>query len=279
MKTRKPVRRNIAGPLRRLWTLAVVESGETEQAIARREGVDLRTVRKHVARGRDELVFERARARVFERALEKHFEQLTALAAGLLGQLTVPVHPLVNTRPLFDATSTYGGQLLGALRLHVPRSPIWRRVAEWNQLVERLRETKERVKARTRPSVGEVVGTDYLLFEEAQAQIETSSPLDRRGFVFETDGANAKYGAFGWSLAKPNMPATVEEVDRLLVGVAAWPEVAEGRVLLVRLDQLRAPLSEELEAIVLRQVLPGTCPFCPGLQSYNGAPRKRRSAS
>src|SRR5438445_1677578 len=137
-------KRTVVTPaLRRQWALAVFEGRQGEEQIAKAARVDLRTVRKHVSKGRDELALEQARRALFEDALRRHFSQFCELAQALgrdLDKGTDLLQPL-DSRSL---------RLLQALKAHLPKSPIWRALTRRADLVRNLELNRQDLKGRAR---------------------------------------------------------------------------------------------------------------------------------
>jgi hypothetical protein len=285
MTARNTTRKVVDSALRREWAQDVIGGRRTEAQIAKQQHVDIRTVRKHVSRGRDELAFDQARARVFEDALRSHFAHLTDLAGRLRQRVEQPDS---LGRPLVEETDWSSQRLLGALKQHLPRTPLWGRLTEWNELtIQRLSDVRDRVKQRAAQTVGEgAEGLRQLLAYHADAFILTGSGLDGRGRqVTAAEDETLLYGAFRWPMGDSTRGKSIEKrveaeerrAKELEDAVLNWPEVDEGRTLIIRLNQLRRDLGSELETIVLRQILPGVCTYCPGSQD-SSRPKGRKSA-
>jgi hypothetical protein len=111
-------------------------------------------------------------------------------------------------------------------------------------------------------------GVEYLQIGEADALVTTGRGLDRSGFPMSVNGPSVTWGAITCTRSAGRESESDEElkswVRQLAATVADWPDVTERRQLSERWNEFRSPLADELDAIVLRQVLPGVCPYCPG---------------
>lgn len=256
-------KRTVVTPaLRRKWALAVLEGRQGEEQIAKGARVDLRTVRKHVSKGRDELALEQARGTLFQDALRRHFTQLCELAEALgrdLDKGTDLLQPL-DSRSL---------RLLQALKAHLPMSPIWRAITRRAELVRNLELNRQDLKGRalrtaTEAGLGEF-GLPQLLVDEAQTQASSGRGIDRSG-EWSRQGDVLTWGAYGIARVKDGLGGERAVVLELLGNTGGWPEVGQRRELLLDLASVNEILQEELEGVILRQILPGTCAYCPGGQ-------------
>lgn len=292
-------RKVVTSLMRRQWAHQVASGEKTEEQIARETGFLLRTVRAHIARGREEVAFEEARSTAFRSALEAHYKDLSGLADHLNRGLHLPpkrILPRGLTLPPrrgklprvadLSGSALYGyphaDKLIVALAQHLPRSPLWTGLRKWDQLVDAFEDDYQRVKAKAKKEVAKAGLNDAGGAQEAVAQHVDSRASGGAGLLpltsWEIKDGIVYGGAFGIALLPGEAgEADLNEVRERFEGVSlaaeAWPETRERADLYAKAYDLRADLGEELEAIVLRRVLPGQCRYCPG---GGEEPRRRK---
>jgi len=283
-------RKIITSQMRRQWAQQVARGEKTETETSEETGVRLRTVRTHIARGREELAFEEARTTAFRSALEAHYRDLCGLANHLNRALELPpktVLPRGLTLPPrrgrlprvadLSGSALYGyphaDKLIMALAQHLPRSPLWSGLRKWDQLVDDFEDNYQLVKAKAKEEAGKARLNDAGGIQEAVAQHVDSRASGGTGLLpltpWEIKDGIACGGAFGVApLPAESGEAELQEIRKRFDSVARggedWLETRERADLYTKARDLRADLGEELEAIVLRRVLPGQCRYCPG---------------
>ena len=120
------------------------QGGESPPRIAKADGVDARTVRKHINAAMQDRESKDARASVLRNALERHYAELCRCAERLAAPAT-PARLSIDQLPSTDdKASPYQSYLEAALRQHIPSSPIWRWLAQERKLgtaIEELTKT------------------------------------------------------------------------------------------------------------------------------------------
>ena len=91
------------------------EVGESPPQIAKSDGFDVRTVRKHIELAKQEREVKEARFMVLRNALESHYADLCEYAEKLTAQVSGQK----------AAESPHDEYMQSALRQHLPRSPLW----------------------------------------------------------------------------------------------------------------------------------------------------------
>ncbi len=254
-----------------------VREGRTTAAeIRQRLGLDRRTVKKHLARGLDDLAFEQARSHVFERALEQHFNQLTEEARRLRAVLEPGSanHLEDLARPIeggWDAD-----RRRDALRAHLPQSRLWRGFASWRKLTSKVEDLSSSIRNRARVTAvdEDLTGLGLLLIDHAESLILTGAGLrtPAGGWQPREVLTQFRYGKYGWPFdesapADNRIAHEQRRLEQLLRVVSDWPEIQEGRTVCAEIESQRLLLTKELETIALRLIVPGTCPYCPGSQN------------
>ncbi len=292
-------RKIITSQMRRQWAEQVARGEKTETEISEETGVRFRTVRAHITRGREELAFEEAKANAFRSALEAHYRDLCGLANHLNRALELQpktvlprglaLPPRRGRLPRVGKLSgstlhgyPHADKLIVALAQHLPRSPLWSGLRKWDQLADDFEDSHQRVKAKAKEEAGKARLNDAGGIQEAVALHVDSRASGGAGLLplspWEIKDRIAYGGAFGVAhLPAEAGEAELQEIrmrfDSVARGGEDWLETRERTDLYTKARDLRAYLGEELEAIVLRRVLPGQCRYCPG---GGEEPRRRK---
>jgi len=126
------------------------ELGESPPKIARSDGFDMRTVRKHIEQAKQEREVKEARSMVLRNALERHYQDMCDYAQRLDSEITGQT---------VDSWSLHDEQIRAALRQHLPRSPIWAYLNQYATLPQRITELKDEAVNK----LGEAVASDSRL--------------------------------------------------------------------------------------------------------------------
>ncbi len=276
-------RKLIPSTLRRRWAEQVEGGTQTEAQIAKEAGFDVRTVRSHIARAREELAAERATAAALQSAMTAHYGDLCALANGLAGSLALPparllpagiVLPLRVKRPFTvgGLSSTllsgypHADRLIVALAQHLPRSSLWADIRKWDRIVDVFKRNRDRLSSRLKDVLARA-GLDDVGGRDAALQHLDSLAAGGAGILpltsWRVEAGVVWAGALG--IARAGRPEHVREAFLKRLGDAeAWPETRERIDLYRKAGELLDRLRDELETIALRRVVPGSCRYCPG---------------
>jgi hypothetical protein len=258
---------------RREW-LKRHDQGEKPPKIADTDDVDVRTVRLHLNKALEEREIKEARSTVLRNALEGHYGDLRHFAERLDSQIAgqPPVSP-----------STRDDYLQASLRQHLPRSPIWRYLARWDILHQKIsqikpeieRKLEKEVKSDTRldpvVSAGETMvipGIVTALVSQTEQWVQGFSGLNcddnlisepaEEGFV------NLRYGAWQMGKVKQEHVAITREVlEDFKPRIIQWGEYDDLEKSQAELKRVRKNLRDELAVIILRRIVPGKCKYCP----------------
>ena len=272
--TRRIKKPAVRPELRRDWLRRHEEESESPPEIAKKDGYDVRTVRKQLEIERQERERREARSIVLRQAMEMHYADLCTFAQKLDSYITGDTGSLsmVKSEPMWSA-----------LREHVPRSPLWMNLGRWETAWEEVRradseltrqlETLVRSRAPLkfrvrRGELGLSTGIVDMLSAHFKFTAQGESGLDKRT-DFKLDVADQgttliDYGPY--TIGKvPN--ERVGEVKKLVLDLMSEVinrEEHDGMSrLLARLERVKRELHDELLVIILRRIVPGRCRYCP----------------
>lgn len=250
------------------------ELGESPPKIARSDGFDIRTVRKHIEQAKQEREVKEARSMVLRNALERHYKDMCDYAQRLdseiAGQTVV-------------SWSLHDEQIRAALRQHLPRSPIWAYLNQYATLPQQITELKDEAGKK----LGEAVASDSRLspvlstgemgvipgiIVALSLQIE-QWPQGISGLNLEynliqepaEEGfVNLRYGPAQMGKVKKEHVTIIREVlqdweSRL----KDWEEFRKLERCFVELRRVKVNMRDELAVIILRRIVPGRCKYCP----------------
>lgn len=269
---RKPL---VKPEVRREWLRRYEEDGESPPQIATRDQFDVRTVRKQISLAREEREAREARAAVLRNAVESHYQDLYGLAKKLDLQ--------VEDGKSILLPSQQDERMLAALRQHLPRSPLWKKLDEWNHILEKLNalegdvrqhlmemlEDEPRLTPISAANEGGVIPgmIEALTFqmmnwarEQKGLDIEENfevKPVEE-GFVI------IRYGFAPMGRVQESHVAKIREtlVD-FQSKIPTWKEYEDMKRLFTEVERLKLSLRDELAIIILRRIVPGKCKYCP----------------
>jgi hypothetical protein len=259
--------------LGRKW-LQRYEAGESPPRISTNDGFDVRTVRKHIELARQRREMHEARSVVLRNALERHYDDLCKLAQDIDSAI-------VAERRV--SLSMEANPILLALRQHLPRSPLWKNLAKWDDTHEELAKMEEDAKRRLGEEISSderlgwvapagadrvVMGIVDALVFQLKAWAQGWQGIDRKdGLVVEPaeEGlVNVRYGPFHMGKVSQQHIANIREVIvDFEAEITAWPEYENLQRGFAAMEHLKSALRDELAVIILRRVVPGRCKYCP----------------
>jgi len=265
-----PVRPEVA----RSWLRRYESDGESVPHIARADGYDVRTVRRHLELMRQEREVREAKQTVLRQAMEKHYVDLCSFAKKLKAQFQ-------GDAPSALSVTFTDDPMWRALREHMPRSPLWKDIDRWAKLEEHFRLSLEQLKERIRREakartslefvsaphkLGLVEGfTDALVFHLRSL---ARGDAGLKGIGYDTrkteSGVWVHRGAFSIAVISEDGVENVENVfNSLLEEATRWRECL---VLLEPTQEflrVQRNIREELTKIILKRVVTGRCTYCP----------------
>jgi hypothetical protein len=265
-------RGSVTPGLRKEWLRRFEEDGELAPKIALDDEWDVRTVRRQLDIARQEREVREARHVVLRQALQDHYADLCSFAGKLDSRLMEGFNHIS-----FEERDE---RLYQALKQHLPRSPIWRRMEKWENLIGQLESS---VAALRKFIVGRAEERLPLEFTGPQGYIDQLRGfIDGLIFHFQAlakgwkglEGVqyvakplvgqtHIQFGAFGWVVAEGIATDVQKCHNDLLTEGTGWKEYEELYECSQNLMQLRDDLRDELAALILRRVVPGRCLYCP----------------
>ena len=176
--------------------------------------------------------------------------------------------------------------MLSALREHIPRSPLWKKLGRWDSVLEEITNLEDDIRAQLREEIepdsrlneilaagenGVIPGMVAALNFQVERWAREREGLDIEvNFKVEPVGsgfARISYGAFNMD----NMDKVKEEhataIREVLIDfeskITGWELYGKMQKLLTELKSLRLSLRDELAIIILRRIVPGRCKYCP----------------
>jgi len=271
-KSRKPP---VKPEVRRAWLRRYEEDGESPPQIAAADSFDVRTVRKQIERARQEREVREARSTGLRNAVENHYRDLCKLAEELDTE--------IKQDKMIIPSQPEDSRMLSALREHIPRSPLWKKLGKWDSVLEEINNLENDIEERLREEIGpdsrlkEILaagenGVIPGMVKALSFQVK-SWAREREGLDIEVnfkvepvgDGiVNVSYGAFHMNKVKEEHATTIREV---LIDfeskVTGWELYGKMQKLFTELERLKLSLRDELAIIILRRIVPGRCKYCP----------------
>jgi len=257
--------------LRREW-LRRYQEGETPKEIAKSEEADPRTVRKQIALAQQNLELVEARAHVLRNALERHYEDLCRFASELKAAFYLPT----TLGSAAGGLSDYHLQnpLLAALQEHLPRSPLWRDIASWDEARQAYPTSVQDLTKRIRREVtaaggfSEAAGMPDItrLYEAVEDDFGYHMLAVLRGEkgIVITGGSKGVAEIRFRRTELLGLPQKKQaRLASLLIKAQEWDEFKALTEAIKRLNQARKAISLEADTIALRRVLAGRCRYCP----------------
>lgn len=270
-RSRKPP---VKPEMRRAWLRRYEEDGESPPQIASADSFDVRTVRKQIELARQEREVREARSTVLRNAVENHYRDLCKLAEELDTEIKqgriIPAH-LKNSR------------MLSALREHMPRSPLWKKLGRWDSVLEEITNLEDDIRAQLKEEVesdsrlseimaaGDNAGIPGILAalcSQSKSWARGWKGLDIKvNFKVEPVGegfVDISYGNSNINNLKEKHVATIREVlIDFELRITNWEHYEKMQKLFTELERLKLSLQDELAIIVLRRIVPGRCKYCP----------------
>jgi hypothetical protein len=253
--------------------------GESAPQIAKKDEYDVRTVRSHIQRAKQERERNEARATVLRGALEDHYKDLCNFALKL-----DPNNPPTAVIPLLPADDNI---MEVALRQHLPRSPIWnlrikkdRLEQEYALLFKQTNaEIEQRVSAEPRleklvsDGPNEIIpGIVLFLSFQLEQWVHGNVSMKAEDFLRvdpDGDGFQLQLGfsRLGFFEKKDDVEGCLKVLQPVIDDLKQ--DICDSQVfkdLTNKYDDLertKQKLHEEISIIRLRRILPGRCKFCP----------------
>ncbi len=270
-RSRKPP---VKPEVRREWLRRYEQDGESPPQIAAADQFDVRTVRKQISLAREEREAREARSAVLRNAVESHYRDLCKLAEELDAEIkqdkAIPSE--LKDRPIWSA-----------LREHLPRSPLWKKLDRWGYIWEEIttleNDTKQHLtqmlEAETKLAEIIAAGEDGVVPGMVAAltfQI-TNWAREWKGLDIEEnfDIKPAEEGfviiRYGFAQMGKVQEGHVARIREILVDlqskIPTWKEYDDMKKLFTEMERLKLSLRDEFAIIILRRIVPGKCKYCP----------------
>lgn len=266
----KKVKKPVVEPDKRQNWLKRYEEGESPPQIAEADHFDVRTVRAHIQKAKQEREIKDARALVLRNALEQHYRDLCEYAE----KLDLLAHGESAAMSLREEC------LHSALRQHLPRSPIWnylKQRAAINEQISMLRKQADTKLEEIAASDSQLNSQPHIRETALPAMVDVlKSQFDKwvRGVpgltkdrLFEQNSGeliNLHYGPFHLgNYKKEDIPLVRKIVADLEPRIRELEEYGKLESLYSELNRIESNLKEALAVITLRRVVPGRCRYCP----------------
>ncbi len=270
-RSRKPP---VKPEVRRAWLRRYEEDGESPPQIAAADSFDVRTVRKQIEMARQEREVREARSTVLRNAVENHYRDLCKLAEELDTKIK---QDRIIPSQLKDS------RMLSALREHMPRSPLWKKLFRWDSVLEEITNLEDDIKAQLREEIeadsrlneilaagenGVISGmVEALNFQMKRWAREWKGLEIKVNFKVESVGdgfVKVSYGAFNMNKVKEEHATTIREVlIDLESKITSWELYKKTQKLFTELERLKLSLQDGLAIVTLRRIVPGRCKYCP----------------
>lgn len=259
--------------LRKEWLRLYEEMGESASNIAGSDYYDVRTVRKQLELARQDREVREARHVVLRQALEKHYADLCTFAQKLDSKLSHEFS-LISLTPEEE-------RLHQALRQHLPRSPMWKELLKWEEMVtlyqsslaslgrcidEELAQALPEGPVTRESGGGHLYGFTGSLLFHLEDLARGAKGLEDMQYVTATKGdgrTEIRYGAYTWDVPDATADSTIQLHGDLKSAGTRWQEYIQLSHCIENLQGLRSGLRDELAVVILRRVVPGRCLYCP----------------
>jgi len=272
--TKRKKKAPVSPEKRREWLRRHEEGGESPPQIAQTDGYDVRTVRRQIEIERQERERREARSMVLRRALEQHYTDLCTFAQKLDYETNKEGGTLVLLRD---------DRMWSALREHLPRSPMWKFLARWEQLRQEEDQTVAEMEEIFARAVRDRLALQYGSAPWQEPVVKGATPalifhcrvkangeqglLGRLEFKLTPavgDLTEIELGAFRMGIVPDQHIPEVQDLIAVLLGEATNSnEYDTLQHVALELKRVRRALSDELAVIVLRRVVTGRCKYCP----------------
>lgn len=258
----------ISSQLRQTW-LKKHQSGQSIFKLSVEYQRDPRTIKHHIERALREKEAKEARVIVIRDALQNHHARLVSYAQRLHGNVD-------SGEPV--TSSLLEDRMYGALKSHLPRSPLWKYLNRLNNLYEKLDE----LKTQLRKNLLEEIENDTAIPNQ-----ESIHEGLRQAFLFQVidwakghSGISLKesfkvhslgngksavdYGSFHFGeVADSDVPRIRAIIKRWEGKLTQRPEYDDAKAIFDQLNSIKLKTKEELAVIFERGVVPGSCKYCP----------------
>lgn len=240
--------------------------GETVPQIASKDDFDIRSVRKHINRVKEESETTEARTELYKEVLREHFQELTDIARQL--------DRAVNDES--DVTPIVAHPMAKALQEHLPKSQLWPALGEWKtnlteerQAVVNLREAIKKAVSKDGPLAAafkdghmDVEGvTNLIISQVEQADFD---PAKVKPSPMESDAFQVKYDEYLLGVIRnTNLDILIKALGQFIPGLQNLQEFQHLAQIRKTQAELKSSILDTLTGIIYKKLVPGRCRFCP----------------
>ena len=256
---------------RREWLRRLEEEGEPLSKISKSVGFDVRTVKKQTEMAIEEREGREAHLIVLRQALEKHYTDLLTFTDRLDSAVIQSFLPM----------GIRDDRMWGALREHLPRSPVWKLIDKMERLNDDIRDIEKRAEQRlwdeirkenafklvSQIGVAEIGLYDKGLLGAMSYQLHQNPPctlLDITISSISDDRTTLYYaGCPCANVHTSQIDKAKEFIIGLMAQVCGWPEYEELQKTISIRTKITGEIREELAILIFKRVFPGHCKYCP----------------
>ena len=274
-KAKKP---SVTPDRRRDWLRRYEVEAETPPAIAKKDSYDVRTVRKQIELARQERDIREAKLTVLRDAMVNHYQDLCKLAGDINSEVNkkAPISEGLTTNPIWSA-----------LQQHIPRSALWKNIDRWNTSHQKLGEInseihellRKKILSEARLNFMDIAGNEQIILNfidffsfRLDQRVKGGTSLDiEKYFHVEHTGGHlhaAMVGAYNVGPINPEMEQEQVSILKQVLydfesDITEWEKSQELQFIYNGLNGLKKSITEELDVLTLRRVVPGRCKYCP----------------
>jgi len=269
----RPIKKlSVTPEVRKKWLQRHEENGESPPQIAKKDGYDVRTVRKQIDLARQEREMRETRLIVLRDAAQAHYNDLCKCAEQ--------IDSAISGRHPFDFVTA--DRMCRALHQHLPRAPLWKYLEKWNDIHRNLEQTTADLIAKYTDDLSQdpqlrsaftggkedISAMVDFFTKQTEFWSQGGAGVDIEQ-VFKTEFAseglvNLRLGGYNVGTVVESRAAEVREgllsFRKRLSSFAEYQGVAQR---FKELKELTPDIQEELAVITLRRVVPGRCKYCP----------------
>jgi hypothetical protein len=211
-----------------------------------------------------------ARFFVLRQAVEKHYADLLSFADKLNSGI---IH---SSLPM----GIQSERMWAALHEHLPRAPLWKRIDKMERLNDEIGEIEKKAEQRLLDKVKEESSFKLVsqwgvegLYDQALLGAMSyhlranpaSKLLDFKTSSLSDTLVTVNYSTWPCAVIPlEQVDKTKEYISNLMTQVCQWPEYEGLQKALSERVKITEEISEELQTIILKRVVPGHCKYCPG---------------
>jgi hypothetical protein len=257
------------------WLRRYEEDEESPPQIAKSDGFDVRTVRTQIKKAEEEREMREAKVQVFRKAMESHYADLCGFVERLKTEIAREnaVSLLLRDDPM-----------LSALRQHLSRSPIWKYLGRWDDLLKEIDNKQKAINIRLENEVGAneklnstlsgdcaiavrrgiVAALNFQAKQWSRREKDLDINEDFKEEPAEKSYVNLRYGFAQMGKVEKKFTVIIREaIISFGSQIRHWDEYNSLQKLYAELQLLKSKLQDELAVIIYRRIVPGRCKYCP----------------